>query len=199
MINPPRDIWNQGNEGTCVLYSIVNLFEACTEVRFTKSLIDSFYDSNDFSRDKGEHPEDILDVITHTPFNGVKVIKYEKVYKSNLRGSKPGYEGRAMRKMKKAFQDPNSGVITVFKIRGERPYFPLDENFTYQPMDTWRFHTLHAMYCLGERRGKRRKLVGYDIENSWGTGFGDGGVFNIKLKDIWGEVHTGYTVTVEGV
>lgn len=198
MTNSPRDIWNQAPDGMCSFYSIVNLFEACTEVRFTKALIDAFYDSNDFSRDRGERPEDILNVISHTPFNGVRVVDHKKVYEASMQGSKPGYEGRAMRKMKKAFQDPKSGVITVFKARGRSPYFPLDDNYTLKAKDsTWRLK--HSMYCLGERRGARRKLVGYDIENSWGKSWANSGIFNIKLSDFWDEVHTAYTVTVEEV
>jgi len=185
--------------GTCIIHAVANALEKQTGVVVPEEELVAIYKNFNNGSLEGMSDRRLLDILQHEPIGGYVVDSYERVYnihdfwRDNNNAKKKRYLRSKLNKVWEALKNDEGTVIFGIYTRKGSTKIKLDEDNYWMPYET-EITGGHYLYLLDDIRTSKRQLKGFRVENSWGEKWGDGGFFNMKLKDFFTEVESVYTV-----
>lgn len=185
-------IYNQGKDGTCTAFSVLNIlesqFKTTISQRFADTEINRWFCENGFSKEDGLMGITMLQVMKVKPLiPGFFVSSCKKIWSKKKRPAKDD-----LTKIYEAVVE--GGVIFGLEVRKGKPTLKLDEEHNLVPYKT-DIRGGHAVAVAGFELKNSRYL----IENSWSNKWGKEGYFYLKESDVLSEVSAVYQVVFKKV
>lgn len=192
-------IYNQGQTGTCVGFSIANAIEDQLGVILEPQQIHDYYAQH--VKGQGARMRLFLERMGTKPMGGVYCAWYNEIFNDKMKNNK-GVKGNWLGIIREHTLKKQKEFVVVLSLKirqhekGENT-IPLSSTGLYTPRVT-NVVFYHGLYCV---RPAQWNIFFWKptflIENSWGESFGKSGFFYIDLKTMQTEVQAAYLCKFE--